>query len=145
MVTTRKAEKSLIKRIEERYSVRYIGYYEIPLADGRISSPMYVFYQENPKTELGHSHYMGYLAGVFDAKLVNAVRITEARYPAIIVEGKIICSRHNHDFQALTCGAMIDGGLGPAQRWNHDFPVNAHIVIRDGREVVEHVPLTDIG
>lgn len=124
-----------IKRIEEHYNVRYVGFYDIPTRDS-----VYVFYQENPKTELGHSHYMGLIfRGVhdeFQAYVCNAKSIVEAEYPAIpLPNGGWLVSRYRHDFQQDPSGTgFIDGGLAYT-RYNPEFPPTHIMRIIDGTEV----------
>lgn len=49
-----------IKLIEDEYGVKFIGDFCVKnTLGGWANIPVAVFYQESPKTELGHSHYMG--------------------------------------------------------------------------------------
>lgn len=120
-----------IKAIEKHYGVRYVGFYDIPGKDH-----VYVFWHDNPNRDLGHSNYLGaFVVGPPEAQtlyVTNAMRIEEAEYNAIEINGRFICSRYRHDYQ--TEGeAMIDGGLDYA-RYNPNFPVTHTMIVRNGYE-----------
>jgi hypothetical protein len=137
-------ETQLVYLIEEKYKVKYIGYYDIP---GRDS--VRIFYQSNPRLDLGHSNYLGvilqYRGTDLDIPpeiwLCDGKTILEAKYPAIRFEdGTILCSRYRHDYvtQPNQPGVFLDGGLDYT-RCNPKHRPNGHIVIVDDHE--EFVPL----
>jgi hypothetical protein len=126
-----------IAKVEEKYQVKYIGFYDIPGRD-----ELYVFYQANPRTDLGHSNYLGvfvrYMSiispGMKDEIwLTDGKRILEAKYPARICEDNfILCSRYRHDY--VTHGnAMLDGGLDYT-RCHPGYPPNGYVRIVSDRE-----------
>jgi hypothetical protein len=130
----------LIDRICKMYEVSYVGYYDIPDRES-----VYVFYQPNPKTELGHSNYLGVLVNYRvsvltfgdtrnpEIWLCDAKSIVDAKYPAIkFDDGYILCSRFRHDY--VTYGdAMLDGGLSYT-RCYPDHPPTGYIRIVDDKE-----------
>lgn len=120
-----------IRKIEEHYNVRHMGFYDIPGRDG-----IDVFYQENPRRDLGHSNYMGFFYHPVTAipYVCNAATIEAATYPAIRIGDQFLVSRFRHDYKTHECGAMIDGGLD-YQRINPNFPITHNMVIIDGQEI----------
>lgn len=120
--------KKWIEAVENRYGVTYVGFYDIPNRDN-----VYVFYQENPKTELGHSHYMGVFFDLDNTPWVtNAKSITEAVYPAIqLKDGSFIVSRYRHNFVEKD-GKFIDGGLAYTRS---NTSSNAYMKVIDGKEI----------
>jgi len=120
-----------IKVAEDYYNASYVGFYDIPGRDG-----VHVFYQKNPRYDLGHSEYFGLLINPLTEQLYvcNAERITEAKYPAIQFEdGFILCSRYRHDFVSHG-DAFLDGGLDYTRCSPYHRP-NGHIQIIEGKEV----------
>lgn len=119
--------------VEKQYEVTYVGFYDLP--KGR-DQPMYVFYQENPKTELGHSNYMGLFHDYLRDSwyVTNAASITEAVFPAIkFGEGDYLVSRFRHNY--VTRGsAMLDGGHDYC-RYNPAYPPTHQMRVIDGKEV----------
>lgn len=109
-----------------------MGYYDLPNRDG-----IEVFYQANPKTELGHSNYMGLF---YDTQgfpwVTNAKSITEAKYPAIEVRpGEFIVSRYRHNYVVdPDSGAFIDGGLAYTRS---NRSITHYMRVVDGKEVYD--------
>lgn len=125
----------IISKVEEIYGVKYVGEYDIRPGS---FSPMLVFYQADPKTELGHSHYMGLYrhAVTAEAYVTNAAAIVGCEYPAVELEdGSFLVSRYRHDYQAGPRGEMVDGGIDYT-RCNPKFPVRHSVIIVDDREVI---------
>lgn len=125
----------IISKVEELYSVKYVGLYDIRPAS---IAPMLVFYQADPNLELGHSHYMGlYRHGVSGVPYVtNAELILEREYPAVPLEdGTFIVSRYRHDYQTGPRGEMVDGGIDYT-RCNPQFPPTHVAIVRDDQEVI---------
>lgn len=136
-----------IKKAEALYGARYIGLYDIPnkRRDGTafIREHVEVFYQPNPKVELGHTHYFGLITrhdytGMLTGELwiCNAAGILDAKYNAHRFEdGTIICSRFRHDYVARD-GVMLDGGIDYCR--SGGLGPNGYIHIVDDHE--EFVP-----
>lgn len=125
-------QKELKEAIERTYGVSYVGFYDLP--DGR--EHIYVFYQQNPKTELGHTHYMGYFKNpiTLESYVTDASSITEAKFNAIeLWNGNFLVSRFRHDYRELG-GIMIDGGLDYT-RYNPNNPPTHTMTIVDGKEI----------
>jgi hypothetical protein len=108
------AKSEYVLRIEEQYGATHIAYMEV---NGR---DMDVFYQPNPKTELGHSNYFGILMQGSSLMITQARRVQDETYPAIIIDNTLMTTLRNHDFQMHASGAMLDGGPGYG-RINPDF------------------------
>lgn len=122
------AKNFLIDKIEQKYGVKYVGFYDLP--DGR--EHIEVFYQENPKTELGHSHYMGFFQRNGVGYVTNAKSIADAKFPALqLDDGTFLVSRYRHDF-ASNGKDFIDGGLDYTRS---NRSVNAYMKIIEGKEV----------
>ena len=120
-----------ISKVEEKYGVKYIGFYDLP--DGREN--VYIFYQPNPKTELGHSNYLGVFINYLTSEiwLTDGKSILDAKYPARKCEdGFILCSRYRHDY-VVHGDHMLDGGLAYT-RCSGGGP-NGFVQIIDDKEV----------
>lgn len=105
--------KETLARLEIKHNAKYLGCWCIKDTRGNWSEmPVEVFYQPNPKTELGHSHYFG----IFFDHIYKVWKICDAKSafsePIIgIVENDIIyVSRYRHDFVETPSGIAIDGG-----------------------------------
>jgi len=136
--------------VEEKYGVKYIGFYDIPAKtkDGKDTERehIYVFYQANPKVDLGHSNYLGVFEHYVDIDvpptiyLTNAKSILEAKYPAHRFEdGTYICTRYRHDYVTGGEGdnfVMLDGGISYARSGGKG--ANGYVRIVDDHE--EFVP-----
>ena len=122
------AKNFLIDMIEQEYGVKHVGYYDLP--DGR--EGIEVFYQENPNTELGHSHYMGFFQRNNRAYVTNALSIVDAEFPALqLDDGTFLVSRYRHNF-ASNGKDFIDGGLDYTRS---NRSVNAYMRVVNGKEV----------
>lgn len=103
-----------IETAERIYKVKFVGDFCLKNRSGSWSSyPAAVFYQPNPQTELGHSHYLGIMDnGERGISLVNG----ESAFSEPIVgieadDGEIIYSAFRHDFVVSNDGTVfIDGG-----------------------------------
>jgi hypothetical protein len=101
-----------IKLIEEKYGAKYMGYWCTKRLGGSWHEvPVDVFYQPDPDTEKGHTHYFGVYRN--DAGLVMITEASSAFSEpiagSICDDGEVIVSRYRHDYVAMK-GAMIDGG-----------------------------------
>jgi hypothetical protein len=131
-------------------TAKYVG--QFPLRDNRGEFTDFhaeVFYEPNPKTELGHSNYfavyprdgVAYITGASHVeKLLLAVYEDK--------EGDLIYSRFQHDFRSFeskTGKIMIDGGwwmpvtdtgmfsMAGRTLWDGDsFPRGKSVIIREG-------------
>jgi hypothetical protein len=132
------------KQIEEKYSVKYIGFYDVPdttrYGEKFIREHVRVFYQPNPKTELGHTNYMGVIIHPVDESiwLCNAAGILDAEYPAyMFADGSYISSRYRHDYQTRG-DVMLDGGIDYV-RYNPAYPPNGYVkIVRDHEMFFRH-------
>ena len=108
-----------IRKIEEKYGAKYMGYWAIKNRGGLWNeTPVDVFYQPNPDISKGHTHYFGMFIQTdpFTGDNTGSVYITEASsaFSEPIVgmvkdDGEVIVSRFRHDY--VTKGKyMIDGG-----------------------------------
>lgn len=112
-------KKDGIRKIEEKYGARYMGYWCTKSPNGNWNeSPVDVFYQPNPDTSLGHTNYFGMFIKTdpYTGKSTGSVYITEASSafsdPIAGIptdDGEVIVSRYRHDY--VEKGPyMIDGG-----------------------------------
>lgn len=108
-----------IQKIEQKYGAKYMGYWTIKNSYGNWNdSPVDVFYQPNPDTSKGHTHYFGMFVKTdpFTGESTGNVYITEASSAfsdpisgIVTDDGEVIVSRYRHDY--VTKGNyMIDGG-----------------------------------
>lgn len=100
-----------ITKIAEMYKAKYLGYWSIRRESGWTDEPVDVFYQSNPDTSKGHSHYFGmFVTREGKAMITNA----ESAFSEPIVgiqtsDGEVIISRYRHDYVTKE-DYMIDGG-----------------------------------
>ena len=112
-------KKDSIRKIEEKYGARYMGYWATKNSRGGWNdSPVDVFYQPNPDTSKGHTHYFGMFIKTdpYSGEGSGSVYITEASsaFSDVIAgiptdDGEVIVSRYRHDYVEKD-GRMIDGG-----------------------------------
>lgn len=100
-----------IEIAEDKYGAKYMGYWctKRP-AGGWNERPVDVFYQPNPDTSKGHTHYFGLFIQEGTLYITNAASAFEEPITGIVCEdGEVIVSRFRHDY--VTKGdRMIDGG-----------------------------------
>lgn len=122
----------LILLVEETTNTKYVGYYDI----GR-GREAYVFYQENPRVDLGHSNYLGVLVREDGSVwFINAKSVTDHHYPALKEGDEIIVTRYTHDFVQNSKGHFIDGGIDYVRT---NANLTGHVVVKDGKEV--YIPI----
>ena len=112
-------KKDGIRKIEEKYGAKYMGYWCTKRPNGGWNeSPVDVFYVENPDTSKGHTNYFGMFIKTdpYTGKSTGQVYITEASTafsdPIAGIptdDGEVIVSRYRHDYVEKD-GRMIDGG-----------------------------------
>ncbi len=112
-------KKDGIRKIEEKYGAKYMGYWATKNSRGHWNeSPVDVFYQPNPDTSKGHTHYFGMFIknDPFTGEGTGSVYITEASSAfsdpisgIATDDGEVIVSRYRHDYVTKD-GRMIDGG-----------------------------------
>ena len=100
-----------IKIVEDKYGAKYMGAWAIKTKDRSWGDePVDVFYQPNPDTSKGHSHYFGIFARDGQAYITNAESAFSEPITGILTEnGDVLVSRFRHDYQTKD-GYMIDGG-----------------------------------
>ena len=103
-----------IKKAEELYNATYMCYWCTKRLNGESwnDSPVDVFYQPNPDTNLGHKHYFG----LFKELQTGSLYITDATSafsePMMGIEtddGEVIVSRYRHNYVEKD-KYMVDGG-----------------------------------
>jgi hypothetical protein len=103
-----------ISTVESKYGVTYIADLCIRTAAGEWSEhPVSIFWQANPKIELGHTHYMGAFVDRDGSSYVtNGISAAEGIWNAAVADnGEIVFSRWRHDFRESTDkSVMVDGG-----------------------------------
>ena len=98
--------------VEEKYGgATFMGAWAIKKKDGGwFDEPVDVFYQPNPDTSKGHSHYFGIFIRTGEAYITNAESAFSEPITGVVTKnGDVLVSRFRHDFQSKD-GAMIDGG-----------------------------------
>jgi len=104
-------KKAGISKIEEKYGAKYMGYWCTKRPSGGWNeSPVDVFYQPNPDTAKGHTHYFGMFYR--DDMLYITEASTAFSDPIAGIptdDGEVIVSRYRHDYVTKD-GRMIDGG-----------------------------------
>ena len=99
--------------VNEKYGSTFVGYFPIKLKIGGWGAAAAVFYQPNPKTELGHSNYFGlYVDDYCKPVIFNADYITEGWTGAKADDGELLWSEYRHDFHTSKDGSVwVDGGF----------------------------------
>jgi len=97
--------------VEEKYGATFMGSWTIKTKDGGwFDEPVDVFYQPNPDTSKGHSHYFGIFIRTGEAFITNAESAFSEPITGVLTKnGDVLVSRFRHDFQSKD-GSMIDGG-----------------------------------
>jgi hypothetical protein len=120
---------------EDKYGAKYMGYWCTKRPSGGWNeAPVDVFYQPNPDTSKGHTHYFGLFIQEGTLWITNAASAFEEPIAGIICEdGEVIVSRFRHDY--VTKGdRMIDGGRDYTRASLHP---GAQVTVVDDKFVVE--------
>ena len=104
-----------IDKIEQKFNVKYIGDFCIKTKQSNWGNfPVSIFYQEKPKIELGHTHYLGvyYNSLISKAVLVNGESAFSKNIVGVIADnGQIVISSYRHGFITSDDESVsIDGG-----------------------------------
>lgn len=135
-----------IIKIEEHYKAKYLGYWTIKTRSGGWSEwPVDVFYQPNPDTAKGHTHYFGMYRPVWHED--NTVMITNAESAfsepmvgLVSDDGEVLVSHYRHDCVTKD-NLMIDGGRDYTRRSMAGKTVIVTVV--DGKFVFEEPKYDD--
>lgn len=102
-----------IKKAEELYNAKYMGYWCTKRLDGMSWNevPVDVFYQPNPDREKGHSNYFGLFFQNDSLWITDAQSAFSETIGGIITDdGEVLVSRYRHHYVTKEGGYMIDGG-----------------------------------
>ncbi len=103
-----------IDAVEETYNGTYVGDFCIKQTSGSwTETPIAIFYQPNPKVELGHTHYFGiYVSHQNQVFIMDGQSAFEDGITGAIADnGEVIFSRFRHHFTTSQDGSIsIDGG-----------------------------------
>jgi hypothetical protein len=106
-------QKESIKKIENHYGAKYMGYWCIRDKTGNWSDvPVEVFYQPNPDISKGHSHYFGlFVQDETVMRITNASSAFSGQINGILEDDIVYVSRYRHDFTRTPRREnIIDGG-----------------------------------
>lgn len=100
-----------IAKIEKMYGGKYMGPWSIKTKNGNWGeTPVDVFYQPNPDTSKGHSHYFGMFRRGEEVYITNAESAFSEKITGVVcADGEVLVSRYRHDFVQKKC-KMVDGG-----------------------------------
>jgi hypothetical protein len=134
-------KKAGIKKIEEKYGAKYMGYWCTKSPRGHWNeSPVDVFYQPNPDTSKGHTHYFGMFIKTDPFSGESTPYITEASTAFVdpisgipTDDGEVIVSRYRHDYVEKD-GRMIDGGRDYTRGSGGKFVT---VTVKDGEFVIK--------
>jgi hypothetical protein len=100
-----------IKKIEDFYGAKYMGQWAVKGERGWSGIPVDVFYQPNPDTAKGHSHYFGMFINGQNRMMITDAQsaFSEPIYGVLCDDGEVIVSRYRHDYVTKD-GCMVDGG-----------------------------------
>jgi len=102
-----------ILQIEEKYNAKYVGQFCPKTKDGVWANmAMDVFWQANPNTEEGHTHYFGIYVRDGHVYITSGDSAVSGIFTGIVSnDGEIIYSRFRHDCQwSKDKSVFIDGG-----------------------------------
>ena len=102
-----------IKKAEELYGAKYMGYWCTKRLDGNSWNdvPVDVFYQPNPDRAKGHSNYFGLFFQDDQLWITDAQSAFSETIGGIITDdGEVLVSRYRHHYVTKEGGYMIDGG-----------------------------------
>lgn len=101
-----------IKKVEESHNAKYLGCWAVKTRSGNWSDePVEVFYQANPDTAKGHTHYFGLYYQPYDQLMIcNAESAFSEPITGIVDMDEVYVSRYRHDFVETPSGYIIDGG-----------------------------------
>jgi hypothetical protein len=120
-----------IPKFEEHYNSKYMGYWCTKHPRGGWNEqPVDVFYNANPDTSKGHSHYFGLFLNNNSLMITNA----ESAFSQPIVgveceDGEVLVSRYRHDY-VMKGDRFIDGGRD-YYRYNPNFEL-INVTVKDG-------------
>ena len=123
-----------INIVNEKYGSTFVGYFPAKVVGGW-GQPTAVFYQPNPKTELGHSNYFGLFVTEHTPLVIhNADYITKGWVGAKAQNGELIWSEYSHDYKESSDKTVwVDGGFDYTRTGNSTRLVNLNV--KDGRVV----------
>ena len=100
-----------IRKIEEMKGATYMGYWATKSPNGNWNEqPVDVFYQPNPDTAAGHTHYFGMFRRDDNVYITEASTAFSDPITGVLTDsGEIIVSRYRHNYVEKQ-GKMIDGG-----------------------------------
>lgn len=105
-------KEASIKKTEELYGAKYMGYWCTKRLNGESwnDNPVDVFYQSNPDVEKGHKHYFGLFVQNGTLYITDATSAFSDPITGIEThDGEVIVSRYRHDYVEKD-NYMIDGG-----------------------------------
>jgi hypothetical protein len=107
-------KESSIKKVEDIYGAKYMGYWCTKGLDGESwnESPVDVFHQPNPDVSKGHSHYFGIFINIQKEAMciIDAISAFSEPMSGIVTDdGEVIVSRFRHDCVQKN-KYMVDGG-----------------------------------
>ncbi len=130
-----------ISVIEETHNARFIGDFCIKTNNGDWSySPAAIFYQPNPDTSKGHTHYFGIFVENSKIYITDGSSAFDEPIVGIVADnGEVIFSRYRHDYVASQDKSVwIDGGRD-YYRCNNPKRL-VHITIDQDKLIVNDIP-----
>jgi len=105
-------KKEGIAKAEEMYNAKHIGFWcKKTTAGWWTDYPVDVFYQKNPDTSKGHTHYLGLFIDQGQLYVTAADTAFESPITGLMLpSGEVIVSRYRHHCITTDDGYMIDGG-----------------------------------
>ncbi len=138
-----------IEAAEELYKSKYIGSWCIRDGENWSEVPVEVFYQPNPDTSKGYSHYFGIyvesgIGGYYHKVMVTNAESAFSKDIIGIVDNDIVyVSRYRHDFVKTPSGFIIDGGrdylrLGSDSNENSELDL-VKVTVKDGEFIFNEI------
>ncbi len=126
-----------IAKIEEKYGgAKFMGMWCLKTKSGGWSeTPAHIFYQPNPDTSLGHTHYFGLFERGGVLYITKGDSAFSNLYGILADDGEVLVSRYRHYYTRSEDGTVwIDGGRDYTR---HGGGTVLEVNVRDGNFYVD--------
>lgn len=121
----------VVSAAESRYGATYMGDFCVKNIYGDwTTQPVAIFYQPNPDTTKGHSHYFGLAVRQDTVLIMRGDTAFDEPIAGIVSDaGEVIFSRYRHDYCTSQDGTVsIDGGRDYVKTIGNIYNAMVHVV-----------------